>query len=88
MHVFDICDPNFNLDTKYDVVLFPNIIEHLSNTGSALQNIKKIIHKESYLLITTNNPFDILVLLKIFFNYESVHSEHASYYSYQNEINS
>ena len=82
LHVFDICDPNFNLDTKYDVVLFPNIIEHLSNTGLALQNIKKIMHKGSYLLITTNNPFDILVLLKIFFNYESVHSEHTSYYSY------
>ena len=40
LHVFDICDPNFNLGTKYDVVLFPNIIEHLSSTGLALQNKK------------------------------------------------
>jgi hypothetical protein len=29
------------LFSKYDVVLFPNIIEHLPSTGLALQNFKK-----------------------------------------------
>ena len=63
-------------------MLFPNIIEHLSNVGNALQNIKKLMRKDSKLIITTNNAFDILVILKLFFNYESVHDEHTSYYSY------
>jgi|APSaa5957512535_1039671.scaffolds.fasta_scaffold81305_1 SAM-dependent methyltransferase len=82
LYTHDICDLNFNLDKKYDVVLFPNIIEHLSNVGNALQNIKKLMRKDSKLIITTNNAFDILVILKLFFNYESVHDEHTSYYSY------
>jgi SAM-dependent methyltransferase len=82
LYVANICNPNFNLDKKYDVVLFPNIIEHLSDVGLGLQNIKKIMNNDSHLIITTNNAFDILVILKLFFNYESVHSEHTSFYSY------
>jgi SAM-dependent methyltransferase len=82
LYVADICDPNFNLEKKYDIILFPNIIEHLSNVGLALQNIKKMMKEDSHLIITTNNAFDILVVLKLLFNYESVHSEHTSYYSY------
>ena len=82
LYTYDICDPNFNLNKKYDVILFPNIIEHLENVGYALKNIKSMMNEDSKLIITTNNAFDILVIIKLFFNYESVHSEHTSYYSY------
>lgn len=82
LYVYDICDSNFDLNKKYDVILFPNIIEHLENVGYALNNIKSMMNEDSKLIITTNNAFDILVIIKLFFNYESVHSEHTSYYSY------
>ena len=82
LYIEDICDPNFNHGKKYQVILFPNIIEHLDNVGLALTNIKKMMDKNSKLIITTNNAFDIVVIIKLLFNYESVHPEHTSYFSY------
>ena len=82
LYVYDICSDQFDLDKQFDVLLFPNIIEHLDNVGLALNNLKKMMRDDTKLLITTNNPFDILLLIKLFFNYESVHDEHTAYYSY------
>jgi len=43
-----ICDKS-----KYDVVIFSQVIEHLFNPLFCLENIKKVMHKSSILIIGT-----------------------------------
>ena len=81
-YVSDITSNNFNHDKKYQSVVFGEVIEHLDNVGQSLKNIEKILSKDGELIITTVNAFDIKIILKMFFNYESVHNEHTAYYSY------
>jgi len=42
---------------KYDVIIFSHVIEHLSNQKTALQNIRKMMSKDSKLILLTPNVF-------------------------------
>ena len=78
----DITSPSFSLGNTYEIIIFANLIEHLDNVKFALENCKKMMKPDSKLIITTNNAFDIKVILKLLFNYESTNIEHTAYYSY------
>jgi len=43
------------LDNKFDVIVAANIIEHLSNPGMFLKNMKKHLNKNGKMIISTNN---------------------------------
>jgi SAM-dependent methyltransferase len=68
---------------KFDVVLFPEVIEHLDDFRSALNNIRKILNSDGILVITTINAFCADTIGKMIFRYESVHEEHTCYFSYR-----
>lgn len=46
---------NYLFGKKFDVVLLGDIVEHVDNQGLLLDNIKKHMKPESYLIITTPN---------------------------------
>lgn len=45
------------IDRKFDVIVMTEVIEHLNNCGRAIENIKKMMNKDSILIITTPNCF-------------------------------
>lgn len=44
-------------NNKYDVIVCGELIEHLDNPGMMLAGIKKFMHSESVLIVTTPNAF-------------------------------
>jgi SAM-dependent methyltransferase len=76
------------LNETFDVIIAGEMIEHLSNPGLFLQGIKRFMHPETSLIITTINAYSALR----FFIYglrgrggenEPVHLDHVAYCSYR-----
>ncbi len=52
----DICNTNFNMNNKYDLIIFTEVLEHLfCDDNKVLQNIKKIMSYQGLLLISVPN---------------------------------
>jgi SAM-dependent methyltransferase len=66
----------------FDLVLFPEVIEHLDCFSNALSTIRKLLRPDGDVLITTTNAYCLERIGKMVFGYESVHEEHTSYFSY------
>ncbi len=67
--VADIEDENsLNELGQFEVVLLLDVIEHLSNVGVALTNIKKLIQKGGSLIITTPNPVSLNKIWRVLAN--------------------
>jgi SAM-dependent methyltransferase len=75
------------LDEKFDVIVAGEMIEHLSNPGLFLRGIKRFMHRDTILLITTINAYSGLRFALYGLRgkggkNEPVHPDHVSYYSF------
>lgn len=73
------------LKERFDVVVAGELIEHLSNPGKALENIKRHLKKDGLLIITTPNRFDFLTFFKAFWankipHYSKEIAKHVFYF--------
>jgi 2-polyprenyl-3-methyl-5-hydroxy-6-metoxy-1,4-benzoquinol methylase len=67
---------------KFDIILAGSIIEHLSNPGLILNEIKPFLHKESVLLVTTPHVWGIFQFFRVALRKnEAVNPEHTCWYS-------
>lgn len=66
---------------KYDLILFPDVIEHLENPGLALRNIKQFMNKKTTLLLTTPNVWSYKYILNHFRKTEFNHPDHCVWFS-------
>jgi len=57
----------FNLKEKFDIVLAQDVLEHLNNVGICLENIRKHLKKNGFLIITTPNAQSISFFLQRLF---------------------
>lgn len=64
-------------NNEYDIIIFGDVIEHLSNPGLALNNLKKFMNKNTILILTTPNVWSIYNLRNIFLKKEIVHPDHT-----------
>ncbi len=76
------------LEETFDVIIAGEMIEHLSNPGLFLQGIKRFMHRETNLVITTINAYCALRFLIYGLRgkggkNEPVHPDHVAYYSYK-----
>lgn len=74
------------IDRKFDVVVAGEIIEHLNNPGLFLSGVKRFLHDDSILLVTTVNAYCAMRYLIYAFRSkdgvnEPVHPDHVAYYS-------
>jgi hypothetical protein len=67
---------------KPDVIIFWEVIEHLMNLEIALTNLKKIMGKNTILIITTPNAYYYWSIRNIIFRKELMHEDHKVYFSY------
>lgn len=79
---------NVPISRKFDVVIAGEVIEHLLNPGLFLNGIKRFMHPDSQLILTTVNAYAAFR----FFAYamrgkggpnEPVHPDHVAYYSFK-----
>lgn len=66
----------------YDIILIPEVIEHILNLGIFLESIKKFMSSKSLLVIGTPNSFKLHSLFTVFKGYEEVNPDHKYYFSY------
>jgi 2-polyprenyl-3-methyl-5-hydroxy-6-metoxy-1,4-benzoquinol methylase len=83
--VCDVTSSNFVSefgDRKFQVVVFGDVIEHLDNCKTALQNLRSVMTEDGILMVSTVNAYSFDAVLKMMVHYESVHPEHTAYFSY------
>jgi 2-polyprenyl-3-methyl-5-hydroxy-6-metoxy-1,4-benzoquinol methylase len=69
---------SFDLGQKFDVVVAGDIIEHLEDLKGFFNSIKKHMHHDSILLISTPNPFYFMNIIKSVVNSDvQVNKEHT-----------
>lgn len=69
-------------DDRFEIVVFAEVIEHLDDFRTALQNIREVLRPGGAMLLTTANAYSADRIAKMLFNYEACHEEHTSYFSY------
>jgi len=83
--VCDVTSPDFASEfgiRKYQVVVFGDVIEHLDNFRTALQNLCGVLAEDGILIVSTVNAYCLDSILKMMVRYESVNPEHTVYFSY------
>ena len=71
------------LNFQPDVIVFGEIIEHLQNLQTALQNLKSIMKPDTTIIISTPNLFYILnFLIVLLQNRECIHEDHKTGFTY------
>lgn len=69
-------------DKRFQVVVFGDVIEHLDNFRTALQNLCSVLEEDGILIVSTVNAYSLDAILKMLVRYESVNPEHTVYFSY------
>jgi hypothetical protein len=86
MSVYDLGKSASQFDTKFDVLIFTEVIEHVSNPGQALTSILEFVKQNNpsaSLIITAPNVNSFVSMItNAFRNKENVHPDHYFYYSY------
>ena len=73
---------DFDLNEKFDVIVGGEILEHLSNPGNFLNSIKKHMHENTRLILTTPNAFSLRRMIGMILNGKLIENkEHVAYYS-------
>ena len=67
---------------QFDVIVAGSIIEHLSNPGLMLNEIRPLCHEKTLLLISTPHVWGLLQFLRVVFTTnEAVNPEHTCWFS-------
>lgn len=75
-----------DLNEVFDVIVCGELIEHIDNPGLMLDGLKRFMHEDSKLILTTPNPWRDLWVHYIFTNNNEenwLNNEHVCWYSYQ-----
>lgn len=76
---------SFKFNKKFDTIFAGDLIEHLSNPGLFLNQCKKHLKKDGWLIIVTPNVFSLNIkisgLIRFLNNNLGVHPEHTCFFS-------
>lgn len=71
-----------DLDYKPDIIIFSEVIEHLMNLEIALINLKKVMNKDTILIISTPNALSLDNIIKGMLGFERFHEDHKIIFTY------
>ncbi len=91
-NVYDLLEEKIRRKTKFDFLIIANVIEHVKNPIQLLQNIKRIMHAGSIVVIIAPNDFSPLheLLLKegnITKKFWLCYPDHLSYFNMESMRN-
>ena len=69
-------------EKTFDVILAPEIIEHLNNPGLFLRSAKRLFHENTVMIITTPNAYRVTGLGYRLKGLEFVHPDHNYWFSW------
>jgi len=75
------------MNSKFDVLVVSDIIEHLSNPGLMLEGIKRFCDQNSIIIITTPHSFGLMNYLRFIFGKFHEGTEHVITFNIPNLIN-
>ena len=80
----ELFDMNKLEDLKYnpEIIIFWDVIEHLMNIEIALSNIKKVMNKDTLLIISTPNAYHFDAFINSIFWFEKFNDDHKILFSY------
>lgn len=80
----DITQPKIpdELLASYDIILIPEVIEHILDLGNFLKSVKKFMSQKSLLVIGTPNSFRLHNFITAIKGYEEINPDHKYYFSY------
>jgi SAM-dependent methyltransferase len=80
----DVTQPKIpnELLVSYDIVLIPEVIEHILNLGNFLKSVRRFMSPKSLLVIGTPNTFKLHSFFTVLKGYEEVNPDHKYYFSY------
>jgi 2-polyprenyl-3-methyl-5-hydroxy-6-metoxy-1,4-benzoquinol methylase len=70
------------LARQFDTIVCADMIEHVSNPGLMLENIRDLLAPGGELIITTINGLSAKLVARAMFRKEAVHTDHVAYYSF------
>lgn len=68
---------NLPFERTFDLIIAPELIEHIDNPGMFLNGVKRFMHEESNLVITTPNAFALKTWIWGMLKRECVYPEHT-----------
>ena len=72
-----------DLDFSPDIIIFGDTLEHLMNLETALSSLKKVMQKNTALLISVPNAFSFVNFLYALFRKEHQHPDHSVAFTYK-----
>lgn len=82
VELIDLNEAPATLGSDFDVVVFGETIEHLTNLGNALETLKGCMNPETRLVISTPNLFSLSCFRMAFTGREHVHDDHKVGFSH------
>ncbi len=73
--------PRALANQRFDIIICADMIEHVSNPGLMMVNIRDLLIPDGELIITTINAFALKCFVRALFKREAVHPDHIAYYS-------
>jgi len=67
---------------QWDLILCPEVLEHITNHQQVLQNLHDISHHNTTLIITGPNAFRSVNFINTLRGFESVNSDHKYYFTF------
>jgi 2-polyprenyl-3-methyl-5-hydroxy-6-metoxy-1,4-benzoquinol methylase len=67
---------------RFDIIICADMIEHVSNPGLMMANIRDLLMPDGEFIITTINAFAFKPFARALFKREAVHPDHIVYYSF------
>lgn len=68
-------------ETRCDVVVLGEVLEHLDAPGRALRGLQQLLAPGGIVVVTVPNAFNLSVTARMAVRDENVHPEHVAYYS-------
>jgi 2-polyprenyl-3-methyl-5-hydroxy-6-metoxy-1,4-benzoquinol methylase len=68
--------------TQWDLILCPEVLEHITNHQQFLQNLRSISNRETMLIVTVPNAFKFGNFVNAFRGFESINSDHKYWFTF------
>jgi predicted SAM-dependent methyltransferase len=68
--------------TQWDLILCPELLEHITNHQQFLQNLHNVSHSKTKLIVTVPNAFRFANFINALRGFESINSDHKYWFTF------